>query len=61
MQINMGQPQQNSQPQGQAPVEGGTFIDWNNMKRESERLDKDGNVIDPRTKRIIRRNSDPTS
>jgi hypothetical protein len=25
-----------------------------NLKRESERLDKDGNIIDPRTKQIIK-------
>ena len=35
-----------------------TFIDPN-PRREREMLDKDGNVIDPRTKQIIRRAGTP--
>lgn len=32
---------------------GGVVIDTN-IRKESEKLDKNGNVIDPRTKEIIR-------
>ncbi len=62
MQVNIGQQKQDQQNvSGGNPQEGGTFIDWNNMKREREMLNKDGDVIDPRTKRIIKKNSDATS
>jgi hypothetical protein len=57
MKVNMpNQPQQSNT----TPKEGGVFIDWNNMKKEKVRLDKDGNEIDPRTKQIIKRNTDPS-
>ena len=57
MKVNMGQPQSQGQTGG-APKEGRVFIDFNNMKKESVRLDIDGNEIDPITKRILKRNTD---
>lgn len=58
MQINIGQPNPN---RDNSPQQGGTFIDWNNMKRERIMLDRDGNEIDPKTKQIIKRNDDPSA
>jgi hypothetical protein len=55
MEINL-ENQQSTTPKPQQ--QGGTFIDFNNMKKESEMLDIDGNTIDPVTKQIIKLNKD---
>ncbi len=52
MKININQKKEEG-----APKKGGVYI-APNLIRTSERLDKDGNIIDPRTKRIIKRNGD---
>lgn len=61
MKVNLGQSNEPAPAQNGAPAQGGTFIDWNNMKRERVMLDQFGNEIDPRTKRIIKKNDDPSS
>jgi len=38
-----------------SPARGKVFIDYGNMRKVSEMLDAEGNVIDPKSKRIIRK------
>lgn len=47
-------PSQNTQSK---VLSGGTFVSPN-LKKTSIFIDKDGNQIDPRTKQIIKKNSD---
>jgi hypothetical protein len=58
MRINIQSGQVPVQNPNVIPARGGGVIIGSKMKRVSERLDKDGNVIDPRTKQIIRKNTD---
>lgn len=51
MKINTGQIQER-----QAGIQHGKTVIASNLIHEKEMLDQDGNVIDPRTKQIIKRN-----
>lgn len=53
MQINMGQKSMNTTQERGGVVRKPSVV-IGTLKKESEMLDSDGNVIDPRTKQIIR-------
>jgi hypothetical protein len=64
MQINIGQ-HGGIQSRGGKLPEGGTVIDFQNLKKKSKFIDSNGNEIDPVTKQIIRHKEqepiDPTT
>lgn len=55
MKINMGEPKNDAQP---APERGGGVVVARKLNKVSERIDSYGNVIDPRTKQIIKKNTE---
>lgn len=58
MKLNLQSGQVPVQDPNNIPARGGGVIIGRNLRKVSERVDKDGNVIDPRTKQIIRKNTD---
>jgi len=52
--MNIKLPQQNTSEREGVVTRGGGVVIASNIKRESEMLDKFGNIIDPRTKQIIK-------
>ena len=56
MKINVNKPNKpNKASSGEGVSRGGGVVISQNIQKESERLDKHGNVIDPRTKQVIKK------